>query len=150
MAFTNFLKPVTDGSGAVKKAKPVMMVLGRNFTVRSTLGHMLTFKKDVPMTVPPIMVRTCAEIGAERVDGDDAFKEAEQVAPTQPVDPGQRLEDVRKAVDKIAEINDVNDFTAGGSPTVGAVSRETGFKVDRNEVKIAWQQRSEDLANDEG
>ena len=128
-------------------SEPVEMVLDRNYTVRSTLGHMITFKKDVSIAIPAVMVRSCAEAGAKRVDGGDAFvapKATEQ--PTQPIDPGQRMDDVRAAIEQMVERNDVNDFTAGGSPKTSAVTAEVGYKIDRNEVARAWKQRNEELA----
>ena len=128
--------------------KPVLMKINRDITIASTLGHMLTFKKDVPMPVPPIMVRTCAERGAERVDGADVFNEPAEDAYVQATDPGQRLEDIREAIARIVTINDTGDFTAAGVPNVAAVGREVGYRVDRTEVVKAWRQRSEDLADD--
>ena len=128
-------------------SEPVEMVLDRNYTVRSTLGHMITFKKDVPITVPSVMVRSCAEVGAKRVDGGDAFvapKATER--PAQPIDPGQRMDDVRAAIERIVERNDVSDFTAGGTPKTPAVTSEAGYKIDHTEVIRAWKQRNEELA----
>lgn len=131
----------------MKQTEPVMMTLNRNYTLASTLGHVLTFKKDQPMPVPPIMIRACAEIGAVRADGVDAFHREEVIKDTQPVDPGVRLEQIRAAVDLVCERNNRDDFTAGNSPKVPAISAILGYKVDRNEVATAWQQRCEDLAN---
>ena len=76
MALTNFGKVPERERGAVPdmtEKGPVVMVLNRDFSLASTLGHVLTFKKDEPMPVPPIMVRACAEIGATRVDCVDPF-----------------------------------------------------------------------------
>ena len=151
MALTNFGKvPERErGEGALpdmKETEPVVMALNRNYTLASTLGHVLTFEKDKPMPIPPIMVRACAEIGAVRVDGVDAFEIVEEPKDAQPVDPGVRLEQVRAAIDVICERNGRNDFTASNTPKVKAVSEEVGYKVDRNEVSKAWAQRNEELA----
>ena len=124
------------------------MQMNRNITVGSTLGHMLTFTKDVPMPVPPIKVRTCAELGAIRVDGVDVFEEPEEDAFIQPVDPGHRESDIVEALERIVEKNEVHDFTAAGIPNVAAVSKELGYRVDRTEVSKVWRQRNEDLVND--
>lgn len=126
---------------------PVKMTLDRNFTVRSTLGHMITFKKDEPLTIPAVMVRTCAEVGARRVDGVDAMAaEIVEAKSAQPIDPGHRLEDVRAAIERIVERNDVDEFTAGGTPKTAAITSEAGYKIDRTEVITAWKQRNEELA----
>ena len=148
MAFTNFnqTKPVQKGAANMTSG-PVEMTLDRNFTVRSTLGHMITFKKGVPLTIPAVMVRTCAEIGAKRADGVDAMTaEIVEAKPTQPIDPGHRLEDVRAAIEQIIERNDIDEFTAGGTPKTAAVTSEAGYKIDQAEVTRAWKQRNEELA----
>lgn len=151
MALTNFGKVPERERGAVPdmtEKEPVVMVLNRNYTLSSTLGHVLTFKKDQPMPIPPIMVRACAEIGATRVDGVDPFEIVEDAKDAQPVDPGVRLEQIRKAIDVICERNARDDFTAANTPKVVSVSEEVGYKVDRTEVHKAWQERNEDLANE--
>lgn len=152
MAFTNFNNPFpTEGAKPVT-VKTVEMVMDRNYTVRSTLGHIITFKKGEPTLVVASMVRSCAEVGARRVDGEEAIKpvEEEDVAQAQQaVDPGQRMDDVRAAIDKLVEKNDVDDFTAGGSPKVASVSEVVGYKIDRTEVARAWKQRNEELAEND-
>jgi hypothetical protein len=147
MAFTNFNRPTPVQRGAPTMSEPVQMVLDRNFTVRSTLGHMITFTKNVPISIPTVMVRSCAEIGAKRVDGADAMPaEIEEAKLAQPIDPGHRLEDVRAAIEQIIERNDIDEFTAGGTPKTAAVTSEVGYKIDRTEVIRAWKQRNEELA----
>lgn len=132
----------------MKETEPIVMVLSRNYTLSSTLGHVLTFEKDKPMSIPPVMVRSCAELGAVRVDGVDPFEVVEEEKETQPVDPGIRLEQIRVAIDTLCERNARDDFTAANTPKVAAVSEEVGYKVDRTEVSKAWQIRNEELANE--
>ena len=101
------------------------------------------------MSVPSIMVRACGEIGATRVDGEAAIAVEELEAKvSQPVDPGERQEDIREAMEVIVERNAREDFTAAGMPVIKVVSAQVGYKVDRNEVTKAWRQRAEDIAND--
>lgn len=129
-------------------ANVVKMVMGRNFTLRTTLGHSIRFRKDEPVNVPVIIAETAAQYGAVRVDGQEVF--AEPVAkPAQPVDPAKRMKDIRAAIEAIVEKNNVDDFTAGGTPKVSAVSRETSYKVDHREVTTAWADRNEELLNNE-
>ena len=127
----------------MSKRDPIYMVMSHNRTVASTLGHVLTFTKDEPLPVPPIMVKECAERGAVRVDGEEVFKEEEE-KPKFPVDPGARQQDIRAAMEKIVERNDSKEFTAGGTPTVSAVSEEVGYRVDRTEITKAWQDRADE------
>ena len=132
----------------MSRPENTIMVLNRNFTLRSTLGHMLTFAKNVPMTVPASMVRACAEIGAERVDGKNALIAEETTTFAQPVDPGHRLEDIRSTIIDLVETNDSREFTAAGIPKTTVVSEKLGYKVDRTEIATAWQTYQEDKAND--
>ena len=132
----------------MKEAKIITMVLNRNFSLSSTLGHVITFKKDKPMLIPPTMVRACAEIGAIRVDGADPFAVVEEAKEAQPVDPGVRLEQVRTAINTICERNVREDFTAANTPKVSAISVEVGYKVDRTEVSKAWQIRNEEIVDE--
>ena len=128
-------------------ANTVKMVMDRDYVLRSTLGHILTFKKGKPKDVPAIMVETAAEVGAKRVDGEPAFAEPE-AQPATPVDPAKRNKDVRAAIEAIVEKNARDDFTAGGTPKVAAVSRETGYKVDQTEVARIWAKYNEDKLNE--
>lgn len=130
------------------KVKPVDMIMHRNITVRSTSGHMITFKKGVPQPVVPFMVRECAELGAVRADEVDVFAEPEEDAVVQPTDPSHRADDILEAIERIVERNDPHDFTASGVPSVPTVTKELGYRVDRTEVARVWRQRKEDLADD--
>jgi len=134
----------------VPKNEPVMMVLNRTYTLTSTLGHMLSFKKDVPMSVPSSMIRACGEIGAIRVDGEPAVGVPEEIEGklTQPVDPGHRAIDIAAAIETLVTRNEREDFTAAGMPNIKSVSKEVDYRVDRSEVVKVWRQRAEDLANE--
>ena len=128
-------------------ANTVKMVMGRDFVLRTTLGHSVRFKKDEPVNVPLIIEETAAQYGAIRVDGQESFKEPEE-RPAQPVDPAKRMKDVRAAIEKLVEKNKATDFTAGGTPKVAAVSKAAGYKIDQVEVARAWTKRGEELEND--
>lgn len=128
-------------------ANTVKMVMGRNFILRTTLGHSIRFVKDQPVNVPAVIEETAAQYGAARVDGEESFKEPEK-KPAQPVDPAKRMKDVRAAIEKIVEKNKSTDFTAGGTPKVAAVSNIAGYKVDQTEVAKAWAKRGEELENE--
>lgn len=124
--------------------KTVKMKLNRDKTVASTLGHMITFKKGETVEVPMVMVRSCAEVGAERVDGKDAIVEIVEDIKAQPIDPGERLEDIGKVLEEIVTRNDTQEFTAAGVPHVKVVSKYVGYRVDKTEVVAAWKARAED------
>lgn len=122
------------------------MKLNRNYRLASTLGHVLVFKKGEEIEVPDIIVREAIDIGAEFVEKearDEVFKEPEG-PPKTPVVPAERQDAILAAISAIEESNDRDDFTATGNPTMKAVERETGFKVDKGELIQAMKTRNED------
>jgi len=122
------------------------MKLNRNYRLASTLGHVLVFKKGEEIEVPDVIVREAIDIGAEFIEKearDEVFKEPEG-PPKTPVVPAERQDAILAAISAIEESNDRDDFTATGNPTMKAVERETGFKVDKGELIQAMKTRNED------
>jgi hypothetical protein len=144
MAFTNFTKPIKrkEPIMAEKHGTSVPMVLNRNATLASTLGHIINFKKGKVVYVPYILIREAANMGAETVDGTDPRAEPESKKAPQPVDPGARLEAIDKVVGEMLEENARDDFTASGNPKVSSVSERVGFKVDGAEVRTVIKDRA--------
>lgn len=124
-----------------------IMKLNRDYTLGSTLGHRVRFGKNAETRVPDICIEEAIAIGAERVDGKDHFEElAKAKGEVQPMSPIARQEAVKAALETIVERNNRDDFTAAGNPTLKALAKETGFKVDKNEQRIAVKERNESLA----
>lgn len=119
-------------------ASATTLVLNRNFTLTTTLGHSIQFVKDQPTHVPPAMYRAALEIGAQPVAG--AAPQVEDETPSAPVlDPSERNDKIGEAIELLVDRNEREDFTAAGAPTVSAVSSLVGFKVSGAEVTAAWQ-----------
>ena len=120
------------------------MVLNRNYTMHTTLGHTIQFKRNVPTHVPPILRSQAIAIGAVPADGSDPdVLQDEAQANAAPADPFERVEAVRKAIESIVRRNERLDFTAAGIPTVAAVSQAAGWKVQAREIANEWQARGE-------
>jgi hypothetical protein len=133
----------------MSKNRSTLMVLNRRANLASTLGHIISFYKDVPVAVPPILFREAVNMGA--VPADKTIDVAEKVAEdkaAQPIDPSERLDDVRAAIDEMVAENSRDDFTAASTPKVANVSKRVGYKVDGTEVRTAWDMRSLDLAEE--
>jgi len=126
----------------------VLMIMNRNVTLASTLGHIINFHKDEPVAVPAILVKEAAGMGAVPVDGSDPHAEPVSNEPAQPVSPSDRLVAIREVIDLMVETNMREDFTASGTPKLSQVSDAVGFKVDRTEVARAWKDRSLELADE--
>jgi hypothetical protein len=121
--------------------------LNRNFTLRSLYGHIINFKKDVPVYVPPILVNECVHIGAEQTDGTPDVLGAEDVAVVA-LTYDERAARIFEALEKLVARNNREDFTASGLPQLKALERETGFSVDVNDRDTLWRKRREALAGE--
>lgn len=120
------------------------MVLNRNYTMATTLGHTIQFKRGVPTHIPPILRSQAIAIGAIPADGSDPDVLQDEVhANAAPVDPMERIDAVRKAIEQIVRRNERLDFTAAGIPNVAAVSQAAGWKVGAREIAQEWQARGE-------
>ncbi len=129
------------------KNRSILMVLNRRANLSSVLGHIISFHKDKPVAVPPVLMREAVNMGAVPYDKtvDVAEKLAEDKA-GQPVDPSERLEAIRVVIDEMVEENLRDDFTAASTPKVSNVSKRVGYKVDGSEVRTVWNTRSLELA----
>lgn len=123
------------------------LVLNRDYTLTSTKGHSIQFKKGEPTHVPPAMYADAIAIGAQPADGNAPdLSEPPKRDGQGPADPAERQPLILEAIKKIVEANDRKDFTAAGSPTVKAIERELKFNVDGREVATAWQAYHEEKA----
>lgn len=113
--------------------QPRQMVLNRNFTLDSTLGHSIRFEKDKPVNVPRILYGQALGIGATFIDGEPAVVE-QAAGPVEITDPIDRAAALLKIVTGIFERNNGIEFTAGGKPKSAVVSQEFGFEVTTSEV----------------
>lgn len=125
---------------------PRKMVMPRNYVLVSTYGHTVQFIKGEPVHVPSLLFTEALAVGAEFADGA-GFAPEEPEAAAAPIDPQERAQRIEAVIEAIVEANDVDEFTAAGSPKAEAVSRRVGFKVSQREVAKFWQQRADRLAD---
>lgn len=123
--------------------------LHRSFTLASVMGHTVVFKKGEPVYVPPVLRAEAQAIGAIPVDEPEELDEGAEPPIPVGVD---RQEQVVAGILAIRGRNQREDFTAGGAPTVRALSKEVGFEVNGKEVTacmevIAQQAAAEADAN---
>lgn len=132
------------------EAKSTTLVLNRNYILDTTKGHSVAFKKDVPTHVPPAIYREALAIGAIPPDGEEPMVKEEVKTDNAPSDPAERAPLILEAIEKLVAENARDNFTAAGSPTVDAVSKLVGFKVQGKEVAPVWQTYHDKVAkNDE-
>lgn len=113
-------------------------VLNRNYTMRTTLGYIIDFKKGQPVHVPPICARDAAAIGAEAV-GDKVDPLGPEAAVEIPLSPDERREKIVAAFKTMEARGERNDFTGNGSPARAALVKLVGFDVDKNEYDPLWR-----------
>lgn len=128
-----------------KKKELPLLVLNRNYTLTSTKGHSIAFVKDKPTLVPAALYQEALAIGALPENGeidmlDDDKKEQA------PMDPAERNPLILAAIEELVERNERGDFTAAGAPTVEAIVKIVGFKVQSKEIATVWQEYHEKKA----
>ena len=121
------------------------MKLNRKYRLASTLGHVINFEKGEVVEVPDMIVREAIDIGADFVEDGAKEKVFEEPKgePATPVNPNERQDAIIAAIEAIFSENARDDFTATGNPTMKAVQRETGFKIDKGELAAAMKAHNE-------
>lgn len=122
-----------------EKFTPTTLVANRNFTLSTTKGHSIAFKKGVPQHVPPIIYQEALAAGAVPPDGMDVQVKEDVTTDNTPSDPSDRAPAIMAAIEKLVAENSRDNFTAAGSPTVDAVTRVVGYKVQAKEIATVWQ-----------
>lgn len=111
-------------------------VMHRKRTIVSTCGLSVEFEKGVPTHVPPAMYQDVIAAGGipeEEIPEDEMPKG--KPTPEQLQD---RENQMFAAFQKIVGANSREDFTAGGTPTQSALSRELGWTAQAKERDAAW------------
>jgi hypothetical protein len=123
-----------------------LLVLNRNHVLTTTKGHSVSFKKGEPTHVPPAIYQEALAIGAIPPDGEEPQVEDVTTTDNAPADPAERAPLILAAIEKLVAENARDNFTAAGSPAVGAVSDVVGFKVQAKEIATVWQQYHDKMA----
>lgn len=116
------------------------LILNRNYTLNTTKGHSVAFVKDEPTFVPNVIYQEAIAIGAQPADGTDPDVLKDEAKDNTPSDPSDRAPLILAAIESITARNGREDFTAAGTPTAAAVSKEVGFKVQNKEIAPVMQQ----------
>ncbi len=120
-----------------------MMVCAADRTVATTLGYVFDFKKNEPLHVPAIAVKSVMEAGVFPAEGEEQkVAEATSEQPTdkqlEPSDIDVRQAAIREAIGSLHESGQLV-FTAGGKPNPAQISRVVKFQVGADERDAAWE-----------
>ena len=110
----------------------------RNYILRTTKGHAISFEKDKPTNIPLACVEAAVAIGARPVEGDaDNINET----PKQIIlSPAERKEEVFEAFRTMKARNERLDFTGTGIPNAKRLPQLLGFDITPKERDMYWQE----------
>ena len=112
--------------------------LHRNYVLRTTKGHIISFKKDQPTNVPPVCVEAAVAIGAVAVDAKDGDILGEVAKPEPSMTADEREAKVFEAFGIMKMRNERGDFTASGVPDGRRLPVLLGFEITAQERDAYW------------
>jgi hypothetical protein len=115
-------------------------ISNRNFTLRTTTGHIIAFEKGKEQFVPFVARNEALKLGCLPVDGQDMdieVLEAERATPVR-VDGELRAALVYAVIDEIVKRNNNKDFDSGARPHAKVLSKRLGFDVSADERTKAY------------
>jgi len=115
------------------------MVMNRDITVSTTLGHTIGFKRDVPVNVPPSCIEAVMAKGAIPAEGEELPSLQRKAQIPAPVGMARKAA-VFEAYDTMVALNERGTFTAAGVPVLKEVRLKTKFKVDEKENSLLWDE----------
>lgn len=122
--------------------------LHRNFVLRTTKGHTISFVKGEKAWVPPVCVPDAVAIGAVSVDEAVDVLGDEQT-PSVQLSPDERQSKLFEAFETMLMRTERTDFTASGLPHTKKLTEMVGFDVTNRERDAAWQAYTQSKAEQE-
>lgn len=123
-----------------------IMIMPRDWTVRTRSGHTIQFKKDQPKSVPEdfLIIEECRRYGAECADPAANIALADEGPtvtdlPKTPLERRQRVLALFQEM-KAHQEEHRNHFTATGKPSVRYAQTALGFDIASREVDDLWTQ----------
>lgn len=114
--------------------------LNRNFTLSTTKGHSVNFKKGEKTWVPNAIIQDALSIGALPEDPKVADSIIKDTPEKLTVDAGKRRDMVFDAFEKILLRNGRGDFMANGQPHPRKMEEILGFEMSQKEREALWHE----------
>ena len=119
--------------------------LHRNYSMSTTAGYVIDFKKGEATWVPPACVPVAVSIGAQPVDATIADVD---ILPPEPkasvaLTPEQKQKLFSDAFEKMLLRNNRGDFTASGLPHLKQLETVLGVPVSQQERDEYWTKYNE-------
>lgn len=123
----------------------MMLVLHRNYTLRTRAGISIAFVKGKPTHVPRKVLKDAMAIGAvpadpnEQVQMDEVARIDRSKSRDEAIDPELREKRIIEMLTFMRERSLREYFTASGSPSIKHLSLLCGFEVDKTERDKHWR-----------
>lgn len=112
--------------------------LHRNYTLSTTKGHSITFKKGERTWIPPIIVQDAMAIGVILEEQVEVL--AAEAARSEAMSDDKRREQVFAAFEKLMLRNNRGDFTASGLPHPKKMAEFINFEIGEKLRDDLWKQ----------
>lgn len=125
-----------------------MMVCPRNYTLRTTTGHVISFKAGVPTYVPPSIAHEAMAVNILPVDGNH-LPSSDTAAPgygKAAITGAMREALILHMIHQLVQENETASFTGGGRPKASVLGDRLNFTVPSTELNLAWD-RYRDLTS---
>lgn len=120
------------------------MKLNRSYTLRTTRGHVIEFKKDKIVNVPRSIHEDALAVGAVFAEEKEQDKHVTRVEAAANAKTKPEMDEYTRQklmMDKIKEMvanNNRSDFSAAGKPNAKKMSSALGFDISSNERDTVW------------
>lgn len=116
------------------------MVMGRNYILRTTAGHIVGFRKGEPVFVHPHVVDAAMAAGADFVEvAEKEKRQVEEAAAPTPLSGDEREKRIFAAFHKMVTENSRDDFNGAGYPNMKPLREICGFAIDAAERNVMWE-----------
>jgi len=123
------------------------VVSNRNFTLATTKGHIVFFKKGQPTMCPNLILEDAIAVGILPTDSDDLPSDlSDSVLPTEATG-SARIAQIRDIIEALMRRNGRGDFTASGIPSKKVVEHALGYRIDETELGKVWHTMQQENAD---
>lgn len=124
------------------------VVSNRNYTLATTKGHVVFFKKGQPKMCPNIILEDAIAVGILPTDHNDLPSDInDDVLPTEATG-SARIQQIRDIIEALMRRNGRGDFTASGIPAKKVVESALGYRIDEMELGKVWHLMQQENAVD--
>ena len=122
------------------------VVSNRNFTLATTKGHIIFFKKGQPTMCPNLILEDAIAVGILPTDDSDLPGGEDSVLPVEATG-SARIQQIRDIIEALMRRNGRGDFTASGIPQKKVVEGALGYRIDETELGRVWHTMQQENAD---